>query len=147
MSLLKRHGFLTTKRVSFSGGSYYLATDLAQRALANKFLDRNFARPNPEIDVRSFEHDLRVIKARLALENLGRASKWISERRLKSESAQSSGLERAYQPDAIYWNKRGEIMAFELELAAKTKIRYPEYFMRFKKRAGLFAIKPQISSS
>lgn len=131
LGILKRHGYLNSKRISFSGASYYLATDLAHTALSSLRPSRSFVRPLTEIDVRTFEHDRRVIEARLVLESLGRASNWCSERRLKSESALASGLPRMYQPDAIYKNKLGEPTAFELELSVKTKDRYEDKIRKY----------------
>jgi hypothetical protein len=129
--LLKRHGFLSAKRVSFSGASYFLATELAHMALSSLRPGRGFVRPLIEIDVRVFEHDRHIVEARLALEGLGRATNWCSERRLKSETALTFGLARLYQPDGIYWNKLGEPMAFELELSAKTRERYQDKIRKY----------------
>ncbi len=124
LRLLKQHGFLNSKRLNFSGKGYYLATDLAHTVLTNMRSQRSFVRPLAEIDLRTFEHDRLIIAARLALETAGRAVNWASERRLKSESALTAGLPRMYQPDAIYWNKHGEPMAFELEISGKARARY-----------------------
>ena len=131
LKLLKQHGFLTAKRISFVGNSYFLATELAHIALTNMRYERSYVRPIRNIDVRSFDHDAKVIEARLALERLGRVTNWVSERRLKSEMTVASGFPRAYQPDAIYQNKHGEPMAFELELAPKTKGRYAEKIRKY----------------
>lgn len=131
LGLLKRQGYLSAKRISFSGTSYFLATDLAHSALLNMRSGRSFVRPLVEIDIRTFEHDRRIVEARLVLERLGRATNWVSERRLKSELALTVGLSRAYQPDAIYQNKLGEMMAFELELSAKTKDRYADKIRKY----------------
>jgi hypothetical protein len=131
LSLLRQHGFLKTKRFTFSGKTYFLATELAHIALKNMRSHRGFVRPLEEIDVRTFDHDLRVIEARLALERLGRAANWVSERQLKSDLALVSGLSRQYQPDAIYRNKHGEPMAFELEVSAKKKDRYADKIRKY----------------
>ena len=131
LGLLKRHGFLVSKRISFSGTSYFLATELAHTALSSLRPERSFVHPLAEIDVRTFEHDRRVVQARLRLENAGRATNWHSERRLKSASVLTSGLPRAYQPDAIYWNRNGEPVAFELELSSKTRDRYEDKIRKY----------------
>ncbi len=131
LRLLKQHGFLHSKRLSFSGKGYYLATDLAHTALTNMRSARSFVKPLSEIDLRTFEHDRLIIAARLALETAGRAVNWASERRLKSESALIAGLSRMYQPDAIYWNKHGEPMAFELEISVKAKDRYESKIRKY----------------
>jgi hypothetical protein len=131
LGLLKRHGFLISKRATFTGVGYYLATDLAHTALSNMRSFRTFVRPLTEIDVRTFEHDRRIVEARLALERLGRAVNWAPERRLKSELALNMGLPRQYQPDAIYWNKLQEPMAFELEVSVKGKDRYADKIRKY----------------
>lgn len=131
LSLLKRHEFLSSKRVSFCGEGYYLATELAHIALSNMRSERSFVRPLEGIDIRTFDHDRLVIDARLALEALGRAYKWRSERSLKHDSAVTSGLARMYQPDAIYWNKHGDPMAFELEITLKAQARYETKIRRY----------------
>ncbi len=131
IGLLKQHGFLRTKRFTFTGKTYFLATELAHIALTNKRNHRSYVRPVVEIDVRTFDHDLRVTQARLALERLGRAANWVSERQLKSDLALVSGLSRQYQPDAIYRNKHGEPMAFELELTLKKKERYADKIRKY----------------
>ncbi len=131
LALLKQHGFLETKRVAFTGVSFYLATEFAHRALASRLHERNFVQPITEIDIRTFEHDLRVLAARVALERLGRAARWVSERQLKADRTLTAGLERAYMPDGIYWNKRNEMMAFELELASKTQDRYADKISKY----------------
>lgn len=131
LALLKQHGFLKSKRFTFSGKTYFLATELAHIALKNMRSHRGFVRPLEEIDVRTFDHDLRVIEACLALERLGRATHWVSERQLKSDLALVSGLSRQYQPDAIYQNKHGEPMAFELEVTTKKKDRYADKIRKY----------------
>ncbi len=131
LGLLKQHGFLKTKRFTFSGKTYFLANELAHIALKNMRPLRGYVRALEEIDVRTFDHDLRVIDVRLALEQLGRATNWVSERQLKSDLALVSGLSRPYQPDAIYRNKFGESMAFELEVTAKKKDRYADKIRKY----------------
>lgn len=131
IGLLKRHGFLNAKRISFTGESYFLSTELAHTALSSLRLSRSFVRPLDNINVTTFEHDKRVTFARLALEQAGRATNWCGERRLKSETALTVGLPRAYQPDAIYWNKLGEPVAFELELSVKQKERYEDKIRKY----------------
>ena len=133
LSHLKRHGYLKSAKVSFSGTSYYLATDLAQTALmALANIDgRSLVRPIETIDIRTFEHDRLVTDLRLILESQGRANDWLSERRLKSEAALSFGLAREFQPDAIYRNKFGESVAFELEMAVKSRERYQDKIRKY----------------
>jgi len=131
IGLLKKRGFLTAKRISFSGTSYFLATRLAHLALSNMREGRSYVQPLDEIDIRTFEHDRLILEARLALEEKGRATNWCSERRLKSEHSITMGLARRFQPDAVYLNKLNEPIAFELEIAPKTKDRYEEKIRKY----------------
>ncbi len=149
LSHLKRHGYLNVSKVSFSGSSFYLATDLAHTALTNLTTavsshmtdgsrpindfakGRSFVRPIERIDIRTFEHDRLVMEARLALEGEGRATDWLSERRLKSETSLAFGLAREFQPDAIYRNRLGESVAFELEIAVKSRDRYQDKIRKY----------------
>jgi uncharacterized membrane protein YdbT with pleckstrin-like domain len=57
----------------------------------------------------------------------------LSERRLKQEWTAASGyrLSREYMPDAIFTNRAGGRVAFELELAPKTRERYAKKVSRF----------------
>ena len=41
------------------------------------------------------------------------------------------GLPRAYQPDAVYWNKLKEPVAFELEISRKTKRLYENKIRKY----------------
>lgn len=131
MGLLKKHGLISSVRILFSSDSYFLVTELGYKVLCQMRPSESFVRPLLEIDIRTFEHDRCVLTSRLALEKSGRALKWMSERRLKSESAFLKGLPRQYQPDAIYWNKFGEPVAFELENSEKTKSRYEKKVRKY----------------
>lgn len=121
-----------------------MATRLAHLALSNMREGRSFVQPLTEIDIRTFEHDRLILEARITLEKNGRATNWYSERRLKSEHSITMGLARRFQPDAVYLNKLNEPIAFELEIAPKTKERYEEKIRKYleiiRSRKGFCAV-------
>jgi len=132
LQLLRRHGFLEATRVYTSPKLFYLASPLARDVLQAQRPDRRLLDPISSIDFRTFEHDWRVTLCRVAREKSGHARDWVSERRLKAEWARYSGvLAREYCPDGIYTNRRGEQVAFELELAPKTRERMSRKVTKF----------------
>ena len=132
IQLLRRHGFLRAENVYTQPKLFYLATPLAKDVLQSQRTGRRQLDPIESIDPRMFEHDWRVTLCRAYREGAGLAREWVSERKLKAEWARLSGkLSREYCPDAIYTNRRGEKVAFELELAPKTRERHAKKISRF----------------
>jgi len=133
LQLLSKYGFLRPKRVYTEPRTYYLATDLAQHTIQSLRPDRTVSEPPTEIDFRTFEHDKRVTLCRAVREKRGEVKNWLSERRLKQEWTAANGyrLSREYMPDAIYTNRAGGRVAFELELSPKTRERYAKKVSRF----------------
>lgn len=131
--VLRRLGMLRTVRVYTEGQSYYVATDLGVRALQGYRVSRIHPKALSGIDIRSFEHDKRIVLCRAALELGGRALNWRGERYLKAQAMYeaSSNIVRPYQPDAIYTSSAGAEIAFELEHSFKSKERYQEKFERY----------------
>lgn len=131
---LRSLGLVKPVRIYTEGQSYFVATDLAFHILSSMKPERLHAKPLESIDIRSFEHDKRILYSRVALELGGRAKEWFSERRLKSEQmfeAEGRDIGREYQPDAIYTNAKGDRVAFELELSFKSRERYEKKFRTF----------------
>lgn len=132
VQLLRRHGFLRAERAYTRPELFYLITPLAHSVLQSQRPGRRLFEPVDGIDHRTFEHDWRVTLCRAYRERSGVATAWISERRIKAEWAIHAGhLTREYCPDGIYTNRRGERVAFELELAPKTRERYARKISRF----------------
>jgi len=132
VQLLRRHGFLRAERVYTRPELFYLVTPLAREVLQAQRPARRVLDAILSIDHRTFEHDHRVTLCRAHRERSGHAREWVSERRLKAEWAIFSGrLAREYCPDAVYTNRRGERVAFELELAPKTRDRLARKISRF----------------
>lgn len=143
VQLLRRHGFLRAQSVYTEPKLFYVATPLAKDVLQSQRPGKRQLDAVESIDPRTFEHDSRVTLCRAHREGSGQAQEWVSERRLKAEWATLSGkLSREYCPDGVYTNRRGEKVAFELELSPKTRERHAKKISRFlnvmKDGAGLF---------
>lgn len=74
----------------------------------------------------------------MKLEDTGLACSWISDRQLFQFPELCLNLGEGNQPDAIYENAQGEKVAFELEIARKTKKRYLD-----KVRTYVFLLREQ----
>jgi hypothetical protein len=133
LGLLSKHGFLRPQRVYTEATTYYLASTLTQDLLSNLKPDRTISEPAEAIDLRNFEHDKRVTLCRAHREKKGEVKDWLSERRLKQEWTAANGyrLSREYMPDAVFTNRAGGRVAFELELASKTRERHMKKISRF----------------
>lgn len=133
LQLISKHGFLRAQRVYTEFTTYYLALPLTRDLLSQLRPERTISAPSEFIDLRTFEHDKRVTMCRIAREKKGEVTDWLSERRLKQEWTAANGyrLAREYMPDAIFTNRLGSRVAFELELAAKTRERLAKKVSRF----------------
>jgi hypothetical protein len=128
---LRKYQLIRAVRYYTEGQSYFVTTAITHLILQGKRPERIHPTPLETIDNRSFEHDKMILYSRVMLELSGRARDWQSERWLKAESSlagTSESLSREMQPDAIYTNKRGEKVAFELELSTKSRERYKRKF-------------------
>jgi hypothetical protein len=97
---------------------------VGRSALSDLALRGGFALPYLDrIDLKNFEHDLRVSECRIALEELG-ARDWQSERRLVQ------GAMRGHIPDAIF-SLGDNRCALEVELTCKRLDRYPTIFKSY----------------
>ena len=132
IQLLRRHGFLRAENVYTQPKLFYVASPLAKDVLQSLRPGRRQLDPIESIDARTFEHDSRVTLCRAHREGADIAREWVSERRLKAEWAGALGkLAREYCPDGVYTNRRGEKVAFELELSPKTRERHAKKISRF----------------
>lgn len=130
---LAKHGFLRAKRVYTEAMMVYLASTVAHAVIQSLRPERTVSWPIEEIDLRTYEHDKRVTLCRAVREKNREVTDWLSERRLKQEWSAANGyrLNREYMPDAIFTNRSGGRVAFELELAPKTRERYAKKVSRF----------------
>lgn len=115
----------------------FLKTGLYQTTQKGYFLLRNsnFERPTPKpifgVDIRTFDHDLKVSNIRVELEKNEKAIDWISERSLCEDERYRSLFTNEFRPDAIYRCPDGSKVAFELELSRKSKDRYKQKLNRY----------------
>gem|GEM_PF-3205679 len=84
-----------------------------------------------KLRISEFHHDWQVIEARIQLERSGRAKEWVSERLIKSQYNIFDNMPARYIPDGLFVNVLGELTAFELEIARKSKIRYQEKIEKY----------------
>ena len=124
---LLKFGFLEKRHVVTDAVRLYQVGRLGLAELgvrgeqALPYLDR--------IDLKNFEHDLRVSECRIALEEMG-ARDWQSERRLVQASMRSP------VPDAVFALGDNRI-ALELELTLKRLDRYPNILRSYNDRKEL----------
>ncbi|MFH1261894.1 MAG: hypothetical protein V1495_00385 [Pseudomonadota bacterium] len=143
VNLLRKNGYLRPVRIHTEGTVYYVATQVVADLLQAEHPDANIPRALAGIDVRTFEHDRKVLLCRVVRESIGKARDWTSERVLRQTwSLASGGLPNELVPDAIFTNSRGERVAFELELSPKVTSRYFRKVERFSlvihRQDGLF---------
>ncbi len=108
-----------------------VATPKGYFFLKNSLSKSELCRPLFSIDNRTFEHDLQVSKLRIQMECTEKASDWISERQLCDNSEYSNYFSNEYRPDGIYTSETGQKVAFELEIARKSKSRYQQKIRRY----------------
>lgn len=131
ISTLKTKGFLTASRFFSDSSSVYTATYKGYLSVRNSRPAAETVKHNTSVDIRTFDHDRKVLWARLALAESGEVVAWWSERKLKSDATLTGGLPKQHQPDAIYLTPGGERVAFELEIAQKARHRYQDKVRRY----------------
>ena len=109
----------------------YIVTSNGYFYLRNSRPECTSARPLQSVDGRTYEHDQKVIQIRTALETSGEIKKWISERQLSEIEEFRQILPTEFRPDAIYETSRGQKVAFELEIARKSKERYQQKIKKY----------------
>jgi hypothetical protein len=112
---LSKFGFVEKRHVITDGVRLY---QVGRSALHQLALRGESVLPYLErIDLKNYEHDLRVNECRIALEQVG-ARDWHSERRLVQAPL------RGHIPDAIF-SLGNNLIALEVELTLKRFDRYP----------------------
>lgn len=121
-------GYIQTVRYRFENKSYYIGTKNGYDLIKNLKSSWEPAKPIDRIDVRTFDHDQRVMESRILLEHQEKATQWQSDRQLKSEYFDMYGKinSRDCTPDGVYVSLSGKVIAFEYEIAQKSKKRYRE---------------------
>jgi hypothetical protein len=109
----------------------YIVTQKGYFFLRNSRMDRIYSRPLLSVDGRTYNHDQKVIQIRTQLEENGLVTSWTSERQLAEIEEFKKYLPTEFRPDAIYEAKDGHKVAFELEIARKSKERYQQKIKRY----------------
>jgi hypothetical protein len=148
---LRREGFLKKVRTFYEMQSYYIVSGLGVETIRGHYLDEDIPNFVEGIDARYFNHDLNILKCRVALEAGGHARDWESERRIRSRVLgeinalfptwrEREFRERAKEeakpliPDGIYTNKQGDRIGFEFEENIKEPERYAKKLEGFVKQ-------------
>jgi hypothetical protein len=86
-----------------------------------------------QIDVRTFDYDIQVMKSRLLIEDFENITSWQSDRQLKClypDYFEARGSREA-APDGVYTSASGKVIAFEYEIAQKSKKRYKDKIQKY----------------
>ncbi len=124
-------GLVSSENVAGSNKRYFVATAKGYHLISRTLLLDGFVKPTGRIDIRTFEHDLAVLRMRLELESESLVTNWTSDRELKAASEGFDALRGDYAPDAIYQTPSGEQVALEVEIARKAKIRYQKKIQHY----------------
>jgi len=127
---LVRYG-LIEKVDTFLKTGLYQTTQKGYFLLCNSNLQRPIPKPSFGVDIRTFDHDLKVSNIRVELEQYDKAINWISERSLCEDEKYRPLFTNEFRPDAIYTCTNGSKVAFELELSRKSKDRYKQKLNRY----------------
>ena len=128
-----KEGYLQPVRYRFENKSYYIGTKHGYDLILYAQVNLSAVKQIERIDVRTFDHDIQVMKSRLFLEDCEKVSEWRSDRQLKSdyfEYFQGRGS-RDSAPDGAYLSLGGKTIAFEYEIAQKSKKRYQDKVYRY----------------
>lgn len=109
----------------------YIVTPKGYFYLRNSRTDKNYSRPLLSVDSRTYDHDQKVIQIRESLEKLGLIKEWTSERQLSEIEEFRKYLPTEFRPDGIYTTPENKKVAFELEIARKSKDRYQQKIKRY----------------
>jgi hypothetical protein len=125
-------GYLTSVRYRFEQKNYYIGTKYAFYLIHYMKPSRLAAKPIQQIDVGTFDHDIQVLKSRLLIEESEQGTDWINDRQLKCLDPE---FYRRYRgdatPDGVYTSQNGKAIAFEFEIARKSKQRYRNKLRRY----------------
>lgn len=118
-------GYLTTVRYRFEQKNYYIGTKNGFDLIRYMQPHWEPCKPIQHIDIRTFDHDVQVTKSRLLIEEYERGTQGTSDRQLKCEFPdyfRKGGRDNS--PDGTYTSAAGKKIAFEFEIAQKSKQRY-----------------------
>lgn len=108
----------------FAKAKPVVATQKGFLYLKNSWPSDTINRPATSIDLRTFNHDLKVNNFRCYLHKSQNISSWISEKQIAEANEYKNLFTNEYRPDGIYIDLDGKRNAFELEISRKSKDRY-----------------------
>lgn len=101
----------------------YLTTPRGYLYLRNLVPLKEFCRASPTVDIKTYDHDSKVILLRHIIEESKKGHGWISDKELSEFEQYTTSFSADTRPDAIYNSFDGKTIAFELELTRKSKDR------------------------
>jgi hypothetical protein len=129
LQLLRQSGFIQ-KDLWQLRRPFYLTTQKGVQALCSH-LNHCFHLSHLKNVPEDMVHSLQVIWSRIALENMGLATEWRSERRIgledkKDQLRQLNKIQKVYIPDGVYVRSDGAKILFEYEHTQKSQARIKE---------------------
>ncbi|MBN8540789.1 MAG: hypothetical protein J0L82_10420 [Deltaproteobacteria bacterium] len=103
--------------------AYYLLNSFSPSVLRPK--------PTGGLDLRTFVHDRKLLLLRMDFERKHGDVAWISDRRLKQGISETLGIFGSDVPDAVVKLPQVGVVALELEIATKSRVRYREKISRY----------------
>ena len=131
LSQLEKAKFLKSEYNFGCSTRYFAVTFKGYYVLKNFQPEKNWIKPIGGMDIRTFDHDEKIIKIRLQLESTKKITSWLSDRKLRCFPELAGGLTGGYVPDGIYTMPDGTNIAFELEIALKGKDKYREKIRKY----------------
>lgn len=121
---LTKAGYLTSVHSFSERRKYYLGTQKGYSIIDKVKPEADVSKPCKGIDHHTFNHDKKVIEARIILENQRAATSWISDKKLRSNKELAGGLLLSNVPDGLFRTPEGKRIALEIEATTKTKAIY-----------------------
>lgn len=109
----------------------YLISEKGYWYIKNGTFGNDVGKFHKVIDSRFLKHDASVSDVRIHLESKEIATQWISEHLLPEHPGVRKYLTSEFRPDGIYTDPSGQKVAFELEIALKSKERYRQKIKRY----------------
>jgi hypothetical protein len=125
-------GYLKSVKFRFESKNFYIGTKLGFK-LASADKSQYTSKPTTGIDIRTFEHDYKVLQCRMLLEENEKVTDWQSDRELKELFFETSFHFRSREnsPDGVYKTNDGKCIAFEYEIAQKSEERIKRKIRRY----------------
>ncbi|QDK37979.1 replication-relaxation family protein [Bdellovibrio sp. NC01] len=128
---LSKAGYLKPIHSFSERRKYYLGTVKGYSILEKVKPEADVSKPVKGIDHHTFDHDKKVIEARIILENQRAATSWISDKKLRSNKDLAGGLLLSNVPDGLFKTPEGKRIALEVEATTKTKAIYQSKIKKY----------------